>query len=402
MRVIAAAADVNTDAQRALVRQELSEQQMDPGFARRLEKDAVAIGRLNEIEVVSIRDYSRHARLLEGQVRDFRPEWLLVSSEDLSHSLLKEAARSAPGRLIYIAHTPQFFPFGPASWHQDAPATEAIRHAAAVVVISHVMRQYVRQHLLRDAVVVHPPIYSDFLEQPPRIFADYDRGAVALLNPCAVKGISILLGMADLLPQERFAVLPGWGTSSHDLAQLRARRNISIWPRVRHIEDFLTRVKVLLMPSLWLEGFGLIAAEAMLRGVPVMASDSGGLREAKAGTDFLIPVRLIENYEPVFDDRNMPRPVLPEQDITPWVEGLQKLLAAKDEYKEQCASQQQAALRFAQGVDRFQLEKLLLALEPHQMTSAADPVLSTSVDRLSEAKQALLLKRMRERQGVKQ
>ena len=37
------------------------------------------------------------------------------------------------------------------------------------------------------------------------------------------------------------------------------------------------------MPSLWFEGFGLIAMEAMLRGLPVIASDSGGLEEAKAG-----------------------------------------------------------------------------------------------------------------------
>ncbi len=403
VRVVAAAADVQTEAQRALLRKELSEQQMDAGFARRLEKDEVAIGRLNDLDIVCIRNYSRHARALEEQVRDFRPDWVLVSSEDVSHVLLNEAARCAAGRLVYIAHTPQFFPFGPASWHVDAAATEAVRRAASVVVISQAMREYVREHLPREAEVVHPPIYSEFLEQAPKMLGDYDQGAVALLNPCAVKGISLFLGMADLLPAERFAVLPGWGTSSQDLAQLRTRKNISIWPRVRRIEDFLARVKVLLMPSLWLEGFGLIAAEAMMRGVPVMASDSGGLREATAGAGFLIPVRLIENYEPVFDDRNMPRPVLPEQDVTPWVQGLRQLLGSREGYQEQCARQQQAALRFARSLDRFQMEKLLLALEPRPMEGAAPAGLSVvgSIDRLSEAKRTLLLKRMRDRQTAK-
>ena len=45
------------------------------------------------------------------------------------------------------------------------------------------------------------------------------------------------------------------------------------------------------MPSLWYEGFGLIAMEAMLRGIPVISSDSGGLVEARQGTGFVIPVR---------------------------------------------------------------------------------------------------------------
>jgi glycosyltransferase involved in cell wall biosynthesis len=406
VRVVAAAADVHSEAQRALVRQELSEQQMDARFVPQLEQNAIAMGRLNNLEIVCVRDYSRHMRVLEEQIQDFKPDWVLVSSEDLSHVLLREAARCVAGRLIYVAHTPQFFPFGPASWHTDAAATEAVRQAAAVVVISHAMREYVLRHLGREAAVIHPPIYGPLVEQSAQRLGDYDQGAVAMINPCAVKGLSLFLGLADLLPDERFAVLPGWGTSSHNLAQLRARGNISIWPRVRRIEDFLSRVKVLLIPSLWLEGFGLIAAEAMLRGVPVIASDSGGLREAKAGTDFLIPVRLIEEYEPVFDDRNMPRPVLPEQDVTPWLEGLRQLLRTRAAYEDQCARQQEAAASFAKGVDRFQLEKLLLALEApgvHQRVAlATHAVVPEQLGGLSEAKRALLLKRMRARRAVNQ
>ena len=42
------------------------------------------------------------------------------------------------------------------------------------------------------------------------------------------------------------------------------------------------------MPSLWYEGFGLTVMEAMLHGIPVIASDAGGLVEAKHGTAYVI------------------------------------------------------------------------------------------------------------------
>ena len=60
-------------------------------------------------------------------------------------------------------------------------------------------------------------------------------------------------------------------------------------PNPRNIDEMLRATRILLMPSLWYEGFGLIVMEAMLRGIPVVASDSGGLREAKAGTGFPDP-----------------------------------------------------------------------------------------------------------------
>ena len=60
---------------------------------------------------------------LHNQIRVFQPDWVLVSSEDVGQVLFREALRSAPGRVVYLAHTPQFFPVGAASWnpHSEAP-----------------------------------------------------------------------------------------------------------------------------------------------------------------------------------------------------------------------------------------------------------------------------------------
>jgi len=67
---------------------------------------------------------------------------------------LREAYGAAPDRLVYLAHTPQFLPFGPASWNPDPQAAAIVRKALAVVVIGAHMQGYVREHLGRDAAVI--------------------------------------------------------------------------------------------------------------------------------------------------------------------------------------------------------------------------------------------------------
>jgi glycosyltransferase involved in cell wall biosynthesis len=384
VRVVAAAAETTTPEQKAQVREELSQQQMD-----------ASRGELDGIEVVSVRDLVRHVDVLVKEIREYQPDWVIVSSEDISHSLLREAARSAPGRLIYLAHTPQFFPFGPASWHPDEGGTHAVRSAAAVIVISQAMADYVERHLGVKAELIHPPMYG---EGPHTILGNFDSGCIAMINPCAVKGLSLFLSIADSLHSQRFAVLPGWGATSQDLEHIKQRKNIAILPRVRRIEQFLERTKVLLMPSLWLEGFGLIVMEAMLRGVPVIASDSGGLREAKAGTGFVLPVHLIEHYESVFDQQFMPRPILPAQSVEPWIAAIQELCANRERYEQEVKTQKQAAEAFVAQLDRFKLERFLSNLsvaDKPSNYSDNDELLAN----LSNARRELLLKRLKARQA---
>ncbi|MGA3044232.1 MAG: glycosyltransferase, partial [Bryobacteraceae bacterium] len=62
------------------------------------------------VQVYEVPEHSRLVSALRRQIREFQPDWVLVSSEDLGHALLREAHASAPGRVVYLAHTPQFFP----------------------------------------------------------------------------------------------------------------------------------------------------------------------------------------------------------------------------------------------------------------------------------------------------
>lgn len=313
------------------------------------------------LEVCAVRQLSRRAAVLSDHIREFRPDWVLVSSEDLSHVLLREARHTAADRLVYLAHTPQWYPFGPASWNPDPEATRIVREARGVVAISHTMAAYIREHCGAEATVIHPPMYG---KPPYPRFGSFDSGYVLMVNPSVVKGIAIFLELAKRFPQVSFAGLTGWGTTKRDLAAMAELPNVTILDSVPHIDDVLSRSRLLLMPSLWLEGFGLIAMEAMLRGLPVIASNSGGLAEAMGRTDFVIPIRPVEKFEPVFDETHMPKPVEVAQDIEPWAEALQGLLTNRDLYESEAERARKTAIAFVSTLRASDFESYLVNLTP--------------------------------------
>jgi glycosyltransferase involved in cell wall biosynthesis len=343
------------------------------------------------IEIHSVHRLSRRTALLSDAIHEFQPDWVLVSSEDLSHVLLRQVHHAAPNRLVYLAHTPQWYPFGPASWHTDGQAAEIVRQAAGVVAISHAMAEYIEQHCGAKPAVIHPPMYG---EPPYPRFDSFDKGYVLMINPCVVKGISIFLALAGRFPDIPFAALTGWGTTRQDREAMSRVPNITTLETVPGIDAVLAQSRLLLMPSLWLEGFGLIAMEAMLRGLPVIASDSGGLKEAKAGTGFVIPVRPIERFEPVFDETHMPKPVDVPQDISPWETALRSLLTDRAVYDGEAERSRQAAIGFVSQLDAADFERYLLSLQPAAPTTS-QPV---TTHNLTPAQRALLLKRLRQRE----
>ena len=357
--------------------------------------EGAEFGYHESIAVDSVEDPARRIQTLRRQIREFAPDWVLVSSEDLGHGLLREAQHEAPGRVVYLAHTPQFFPFGPASWNPNRQGAALVAQAAAIVAIGHHMAEYIERELGRRAVVIHPPIYG---APPYSDYSNFERGFITMINPCAVKGISIFLETARRLPQYQFAVVPGWGTTGEDRRALNRVPNIRILPNPKNIDYVLAQTRLLLNPALWYEGFGLIVMESMLRGIPVVASDSGGLKEAKRGTGYVIPVKTIERFEPVFDEHAMPRPVVLENDATQWVAAVTELLTDRDRYQRESAASREAAGRFVSGLDAGDLERLLKSLK------AGGPVVPAeraTIESLTPEKRALLLERLRKRQMVR-
>ena len=344
------------------------------------------------IAVFAVEEPARRIHMLRQQIAEFRPDWVLVSSEDLGHGLLREAHHGAAGRVVYLAHTPQFFPFGAAAWNPDAAAAKIAASAAGVVAIGHHMAHYIEAALGRKAEVIHPPIYG---AGPFANHARFEGGLITMINPCAVKGISIFLATAARMPGYDFGVVPGWGTTSQDRSALAGLRNVRVLPNAPNIDDVLAQTRILLMPSLWYEGFGLIVMEAMLRGIPVVSSDSGGLVEAKQGTGYVVPVKTIARYEAVFDEHAMPLPGVEPHDAAPWVAALERLLGDRAEYERESRVSRARALEFVEGLDAAEMERYLMRLERGRENGGT----AATVESLSPEKRALLLERLRKRGG---
>ena len=120
----------------------------------------------------------------------------------------------------------------------------------------------------------------------------------------------------------------------------------------------------MLVPTIWFEAFGLVSVEAMLRGIPVIASNSGGLVEAKLGVDYVVPVKPMtpawsskcQKHE---IDEEVDGCVVPKQDITPWARALSDLLQSKEKYEAISKASREAALKYVDGIDTTQYTRYL-------------------------------------------
>ncbi len=240
----------------------------------------------------------------------FAPDVILVSTDDPAQLLLEVALRS-PARVVYLARATLAVPFGPDCAFPSEAKTARIRACDAVVGVSQYVADYIRKYSGIDAV--HVPISLMEPEEWPDL-GRFENEFVTFVNPCAVKGIAIFLALADAFPQVTFAAVPTWGTNTQDRASLEVRPNVRLLQPVDDINRLLARTRVLLVPSLWAEARSRIVLEAMLRGVPVMAANVGGIPEAMMGVPYLLPVRAIERYETRVDEQMVPVAQVPEQD----------------------------------------------------------------------------------------
>lgn len=108
------------------------------------------------------------------------------------------------------------------------------------------------------------------------------------VNPVPVKGLDFVLKLAEELPDEKFMFVGNWNTSSPP----QLPQNVEWRERQSDLSIVFSESKLLLHPSHWEEAFGRLVLEAMSAGLPVLASDRGGLPETVGTGGIVLPLDL--------------------------------------------------------------------------------------------------------------
>lgn len=350
------------------------------------------------VRVVALVEPTRFREVLINEVRSSAPDVLLVSSEDPSHNLLEAALKAAPERVVALIHTPSFLPFGPHAFFPSPARSQLFRRVRSAVTVSHAIARYARDFGQLEAAVVPFPAYDP--PPWPRL-GRFDGELITLINACAVKGIDILVGVAEAMPDLFFGVVPSWGTTPSDSRRLAALRNVEMLEPRDDIEQVFARTRILLCPSVWLENFPLVVVEAMLRAVPVIASNVGGLPEAKLNTGFVLPVKPVTGYREELDENLLPLAMLPPQDIAPWCLAIRTLCSDRATYEKESEASRRNAVEYVSGlgIDPWiaLFEALTSARAAPGSTDREEPVAATTIGEIEAKRHAAIAALARKR-----
>ncbi len=96
-----------------------------------------------------------------------------------------------------------------------------------------------------------------------------------------LEAIQAMRRIVDLRPDARLVVVgdgPGRSECEAKAADLGLRNHVIFAGQRADVPEVLVALDLVLMPSMWYEGFGFVALEAIASGRPVVAFDSGGIK----------------------------------------------------------------------------------------------------------------------------
>jgi glycosyltransferase involved in cell wall biosynthesis len=270
------------------------------------------------------------AGALERVVRTFRPAVVLTYGGDPASRAVLPVGRSAGARVVLWLHNLAY---------RDAGF---FRGYDAVVVPSEFARSHYQTRSGTECVAL-PPVLD-----PDRTTADPAPDPVryaTYVNPEPAKGVYWFARIADVLGRRRpdvpLLVVEGRGRIDWlDRCGVDLSRTRSVH-RMRNTGDprqFYRVSSLVLAPSLVGETFGRVAVEAMLNGVPVLASDRGALPETVGAGGVVLPIP--ERFTPA--TREAPS----EDEVAPWVEAIIRAWDDPVWFESRSAAAREAARRW--------------------------------------------------------
>lgn len=195
---------------------------------------------------------------MQGWIRDFKPDVVFVGGFWLGSAIKAAKRERVPVALLR---------------HMKIGHLKAAAPADLMIYDSYYV-QNESTHKGRHSVV-HPP--SQWPVKEPRASEWAGKGCLTQLNLNFMKGVHLFHALAKALPDRRFiGVEGGWGKQERYPKPNIRYATKNRFPLEKVLEEWTS---VLLMPSKY-ESFGLVALEAQCFGIPVVATDIPGIREA--------------------------------------------------------------------------------------------------------------------------
>src|SRR5271166_1229080 len=166
------------------------------------------------------------------------------------------------------------------SYAESGRALHALQQADLAISYSHFMDRYLATNAVTRRAVVP---YLTTVEPRPGAGESERRRVVFAGRIVKEKGVQTLLRAAQELDAELVICgngryLPAMRKLSRELA-VAERTHFRGWLSADELARQLAEASVVALPSLWPEPFGLVGIEALAAGTPVVASDTGGVRD---------------------------------------------------------------------------------------------------------------------------
>lgn len=178
-----------------------------------------------------------------------------------------------------------------------------------------------------------------FIRTEDILASHHERTYITFINPIPSKGVALFARLALMAEKERpdlrFLLVQGRGDPSNDFAMLhdpdqpdshpllgRSFTNTTYASHTADMRPVYGASAVLMAPSLWYEGFGRVATEALINGIPVLASTSGGLPDNVGQGGICLP--------PPAATREDTLRIPTEDEMRPWFKALINLYDNRD------------------------------------------------------------------------
>jgi glycosyltransferase involved in cell wall biosynthesis len=288
-------------------------------------------------------------RRFREEIRDRRPDMIITwGGMLLEMTMMREAREAGIPVVFYLVN----------GGYKDI---DTFKHVSIVITDTEATAKLYKERLNLICQPVGKFIDISLVKAPSR-----KPEFITFINPSFEKGVNVVMPLAALAAKEaphvKFLVVQSrgrWGNAAKVLGYTAEDfPNVKVIGHQRDMRGVYASTRALLLPSTWHESGARVIPEALLNGIPILASNSGGSPEliGKAGRIFDLPEAVREKRQ----ER------APEEVVRPWLDEIRRIVDDEPYYNTLC----EAAAGEAPKHDlKVSTGRFVAAVSPHVLAS---------------------------------